>query len=258
MKIIENISYGTDKNNVLDIYLADKENAPVFLYFHGGGLGGGSYRGVDEVNAMKRLAEKGITTISAEYRMYPEAKYPQFIQDSADAAKWVLENISRYTTYSGIFIGGTSAGGYLSQMLCFDKKYFNERNIAVDDIAGFIHDCGQPTTHFNVLRERGFGTDEENLTRRVMVDEAAPMYHIDGTQKYPPMLFIASDNDMPNRLEQTVLMVSILKNYGYDMSKIKLSVMENSTHASYLWTNDDKGENLFVKEVVKFIESMTN
>ena len=39
-------------------------------------------------------------------------------------------------------------------MLCFDKKYLGIHGIKPTDIAGFVHDAGQPTAHFNVLKSR--------------------------------------------------------------------------------------------------------
>ncbi len=249
MKILENISYGTNKNNVLDIYVSEKENSPVFIYFHGGGLEKGSYKYDLETGFPRMLADKGVTVVSAEYRMYPDAKYPDFIEDAADAVLWVIKNIGKYTDFGNIFVGGSSAGAYITQMLCFNKKYFDERGINANDISGFVHDAGQPTTHFNVLRERGFVGN----TRRVVADEAAPIYHIDGTHKYPPMQFIVSDHDMANRYEQTVLMLSVLKNYGYDMDTVDFKIMENTTHCSYNREIDENGENRFARVVYDFI-----
>lgn len=255
MKIIEDVVYGQHKNNVLDIYLTEKENAPVFIYFHGGGLEEGSYKGANVL--MQRIAEKGVNAISAEYRMYPDAKFPDYLQDAANAVLWVKNNLSNYTTFSEIYVGGSSAGGYISQMLCFDKKYFNDAGINEGDVSGFIHDAGQPTTHFNVLRERGFSTEHGGTQYRVVVDNAAPIYHIDGAQKYQPMVFFVSDKDMPNRYEQTKLIVSTIKNYGYDMDKVQLVVMENTTHCSYVNQIDENGQCRFVNEICKFINTFS-
>jgi len=93
-------------------------------------------------------------------------------------------------------------------------------------IKGYVHDAGQPTTHFNVLRERGIDS------RRVIVDEAAPLFHIGKAAGYPPMMFIVSDNDMKNRYEQTQLVLSTLKHFGYDESKIHYRLM-HGTHCHY-------------------------
>ncbi len=248
MKMIEDLSYGEGQDNIFDLYISEKREAPVFVYFHGGGLEGGSYKA--ERDILLQLVQRGITVISAEYRIYPKAKFPDYINDAADMILWVKNNLNKYAEYSDIFVGGSSAGAYITQMLCFNQKYLNDRGINVDEISGFIHDAGQPTTHFNVLKERGLcqidGTADQC---RVLVDEGAPMYYIDGLQKYPPMVFIVSDNDMPNRYEQTKLMVSILKNYGYD--EIELKLMENSEHCSYL-SQDNK--DIFINHIHQFIE----
>ena len=78
------------------------------------------------------------------------------------------------------------------------------------DISGYVHDSGQPTAHFNVLKEKGMDF------RRVIVDETAPLYFVGLEKEYPPMLFIVADQDMENRYEQTVLVLSTMDHFGYD------------------------------------------
>ena len=248
MKIINDIFYIEDGNpsHTLDIYLPDNDSFKVFLYFHGGGLEAGR-KGAAGVFA-EGFTNSGIAVVSAEYRMYPTASYPEFIKDAAAAVSWVFKNMGEYGNIEGIYVGGSSAGGYISQMLCFDKKYLAPFKLNPMDISGFIHDAGQPTTHFNVLRERGIDS------RRVIIDEAAPIYHIGKDKEYPPMLLFVSDNDMPGRLEQTHLLMATLKNFDYDLSKVKLSFMENSRHCSYLKPLES-GENLFVNITSEFIKN---
>ncbi len=134
-------------------------------------------------------------------------------------------------------------------MLCYDGKYLKAHGMRPDGIAGYIHDAGQPTTHFNILKlERGLDR------RRVIIDEAAPLYHIGEAESYPPQLFFVSDNDIKNRYEQTVLTVSTLRDLDYDMSKVELRLMENCTHISYLGATDENGDSVFGKIVTDFIK----
>ena len=177
------------------------------------------------------MASQGIAFVSINYRMYPQAMYPQFICDSAEAVAWVYKNIGEYGNCEGIYIGGSSAGGYLSMMLCFDNKYLAPYKIPEGIIKGYVHDAGQPTTHFNVLRERGIDS------RRVVIDEAAPLYHIGKAVSYPPMMFIVSDNDMKNRYEQTQLVLSTLKHFEYSESNIHYKLM-HGTHCHYSRTEE--------------------
>ena len=230
------------QGQLLDVYLPEGKINAVFLYIHGGGIEAGTKNDGNYFAAL--LAEQGISTVSINYRLYPEAKFPDFVEDSADAVAWVFQNKELFGGCDKIFVGGSSAGGYLSMMLCFDKKYLGIYDIEPTDIAGFIHDAGQPTAHFNVLKSRGIDS------RRIIVDETAPLYHIGRDPEYPPMIFIVSDNDMENRYEQTMLVMSTLKHFRYDESKYSLEV-RNGTHCHY--TNLDDG--VFAGIIENFINN---
>lgn len=228
MKVLKDISYSDigHERQVLDLYLPDCEEFPVFIYFHGGGIENGG-KDIDWAQqGVLSLAEKGIAVVMANYRMYPSAVYPEFIRDAAAVVAWTYKHINEYGKCKGYYVGGSSAGGYISQMLCFDKKYLGAHNIDPSTIDGFIHDAGQPTAHFNVMRERGFDT------RRVVIDETCPIYHIGTAEKYAPMLILVATNDMENRYEQTMLLVSTMKHFRYDMDKVELKVLEG-THCNY-------------------------
>ena len=244
MKVLREIPYGPYSDTTLDIYLPESNTFSVFIYFHGGGLEAGSKEMAE--NFAKELMENHIALVSANYRTYPTAVYPEFIRDAAAAVAWVKTHIAEYGACEKFYVGGSSAGGYLSMMLCFDKKYLAPYGIDPADLSGFIHDAGQPTVHFNVLRERGIDT------RRVMIDESAPIWHVGTAERYAPMLFIVSDNDMENRYEQTVLMLSTLKHFGYDRSKIKYRLM-HGTHCHYAAAPEEGGESVLGKLICDFI-----
>lgn len=246
MKIIENVCYKNTNSdeNMLDIYLPDTDAFPVFVYFHGGGLETGSK---SENKFYKALVKKGVAVVTANYRLYPNAKFPDFIEDAAATVAWAYKNMSNYGKISSFFVGGSSAGGYISQMLCFDKKYLSHYGIDSDSVDGYIHDSAQPTTHFNILRERGIDT------RRVIIDEAAPLYHITKDRNYAPMKIIVSDNDMQNRLEQTMLLISTLKTFGCNENNVDFNLMKDSEHCSYVDAQNEDGKWLFADMIYEFI-----
>jgi len=246
MKSFKDINYGNFNHpeQVLDIHLPDCDEFPVFVYFHGGGIESGDK---DIPELAEYLTKNNIALVSCNYRMYPTAVYPEFIRDAACAVAWVKNNIENYGKATKIFVGGSSAGGYISLMLCFDKKYLAPYNINPDEIDGFIHDAGQPTVHFNVLRERGIDS------RRVIVDEAAPIYHITENKNYAPMLIIVSDDDMENRYEQTKLLMSTLKHFNGDLPQITLKEM-HGTHCQYVVDLEYQGEYVFGNIVTEYIK----
>ena len=193
----------------------------------------------------KTLAKRNIATASVEYRMYPNAKFPEFIEDGATSIRWLKDNISNWGNCRRMLVGGSSAGGYISMMLCFDDKFLNAVDLKPTDIDGYIHDAGQPTAHFNVLRERNIDR------RRIIVDETAPMYFVGTKDSYSPMMFIVSDDDMFGRYEQTMLMINTLAHFGHS-EKIFFE-LQHGKHCEYVYKTDDNGEGIFGNIVISFI-----
>ncbi|MBE6691192.1 MAG: alpha/beta hydrolase [Ruminococcaceae bacterium] len=246
MKTIENICYG---NETLDLYLPDTAHFDLFVYFHGGGLEQGDKGAAATKLSAPYLAASGVAMASCNYRMYPDAKYPDFVEDAATAVHWLSHHIREYGKCERIFVGGSSAGGYLSMMLCFDKRWYAACGDFPVPVCGYFHDAGQPTCHFNVLRERGIDP------RRVIIDDSAPLYHIGAEAEYPPMMFVVSDNDMKNRLEQTGLVLSTLRHFGYDQSKIHYRLMRGK-HCAYCKAVDEHGDPVLGKMILEFIEKV--
>lgn len=244
MNVMENLIYGTlDSAHTLNLYLPNGAVSSVFVYFHGGGLEGGDKQCADAFAPY--LASRGIAVVSANYRMYPTAKYPDFIYDAAQAVAWTDAYMHREIGCDRLYVGGSSAGGYLSMMLCFDKRYLKSVGLDNSAIAGYFHDAGQPTAHFNVLK---YGKID---SRRIIVDETAPLYYVGLEREYPPMRFVVSDNDMKNRYEQTMLLLSTLSHFGYQGFD---HVVMNGRHCEYCTKTEEKGESVFGQMIYDFVK----
>ncbi len=249
MRTIHNIRYSDlgHERQVLDLHLPDRESFPVFIYFHGGGIEGGDKAETLYQPMIRDLVEAGVAVAMSNYRLYPSARFPEFIQDAAAAVAWVKAHIHEYGEATAIYVGGSSAGGYLTQMLCFDRRYLDACGVDADGIDGYFMDAGQPTVHFNVLRERGLDS------RRALVDEAAPLYFIDGTRTYPPMKILVSDHDMDCRPEQTALLVATMRHLGCDMSRVDYEIVPDSGHCAYLGKLDENGKSVFARMILNYI-----
>ncbi len=190
---------------VMDIYYPKgKKDFATILWFHGGGITGGSKE------IPKALMDKGYAIIGVGYRLSPKVKAPAYIEDAAAAVAWAFQHIGNYGGATNlIFVSGHSAGGYLGMMITLDKKYLAKYNIDANRIAAVVPFSGQAITHFTVRDERGIkGTQP-------IIDEYAPLYHVRGDA--PPMLLITGDREMEllGRYEENAYLNRMMKLAGH-------------------------------------------
>jgi acetyl esterase len=90
---------------------------PVLVYFHGGGWVIGNIESHDPVCRELTHAADCIT-ISVDYRLAPEHKYPAAPEDCYAATRWAVENASSFNgDPTRVAIGGDSAGGNLTAVV---------------------------------------------------------------------------------------------------------------------------------------------
>lgn len=87
---------------------------PGLLYFHGGGMIGGSIDSFDYF-ARRLAAETGAVVVSVDYRLAPEHKYPVANDEAYAAWLWLLENHHLHGIHADLIgVAGDSAGGSLA------------------------------------------------------------------------------------------------------------------------------------------------
>src|ERR1700761_4761144 len=133
------IAYAPGDRHSVDIYApAGRINAPVVVFIYGGGWEDGSKSTYRFVGAA--LAGHGFLTVIPDYRLFPQVRFPSFLQDNAAAIAWTRANIARYSgDPRQIFLMGHSAGAYNVAMLTLDKQWLAADGMDPDrDIAGVI------------------------------------------------------------------------------------------------------------------------
>jgi len=113
--------------------------APVILYFHGGGFIMGSIEDHDPLCG--KLADAACAiVIAAEYRLAPEHPFPACIEDAVLLAEWAAENAARFGgDPERIMAAGDSSGATISAALALISKAANSRE-------AFSASCGQAET----------------------------------------------------------------------------------------------------------------
>lgn len=117
-------AYGTHPRQKLDIYRPAKAEGPVptVVFFYGGSWKRGNR--ADYAFAGQALANQGFVVAVADYRTYPEIKFPTFVDDAAQAVAWMHKNAEKFGGKAeDIHLIGHSAGAHIAAFLALDRSY---------------------------------------------------------------------------------------------------------------------------------------
>ena len=236
-----NINFYKDK--YMDLFLPDTEEFYTIIHFHGGGLVEGDKGDTHEY--CKHLVNAGFAVYTANYSLYPNAKFPDYLIDAVEAVKYAKNHISKFGKSKGFIISGQSAGAWITLMLCFNK----DLGVSNEDIVGWISDSAQPTSHFHIIEI------EQGLDPSIMkIDQTAPLYYLNKKTRFSNLLLICYENDLPNRLTQNNLLVSAIKALN-KKAKLTYKVLSGE-HCAGSSKLDADGEYATIKEIKEWVKTL--
>lgn len=141
-RIAQDIAFGDAYRQRLDIYAPTGLDAdaalPVIVFIHGGGWRAGDKAGYEF--AGRAFSARGFVTVVPNYRLSPAARFPAFVEDGADALRWVRANIAaRGGDPERIILVGHSAGAHIAALLAMDEHWLGTDRAA---IAGWVGMAG--------------------------------------------------------------------------------------------------------------------
>jgi acetyl esterase/lipase len=166
---------------------AAHKGLPVVVFFYGGSWDSGdraSYKFIGEA-----ITSQGFIAVIPDYRVYPEVLFPDFMQDPAQAAKWVKLHAAEFGgDPERVFLAGHSAGAHIAAMLVLDPEFLAQQASKPGDFAGMIGLAG-PYDFLPLKSERLktiFGDQEQRA-------KSQPINFVTGHN--PPMLLMVGDKD---------------------------------------------------------------
>jgi acetyl esterase/lipase len=188
--VTRDIPYGPAARQMMDVYRPARAAGPtpVVVFFYGGGWRFGERRHYRFVAAS--LARAGLVAAVPDYRLYPEVRFPSFIEDGALA----VAQMRRLATSCGgdaarLFVVGHSAGAYITAMLAVAPGYLAAVGLARKHLAGAVGLAGPydilPITVAAIKPVFASAADDLRRTQ--------PIFHVDGNNA--PLLLLHGDRD---------------------------------------------------------------
>ncbi len=135
------VAYGPLPRQKLDVYrptvAAPAGGYPVAVFFYGGSWNRGER--ADYKFTAAALASRGVLTLVADYRLYPEIRYPTFLEDCAQALAYGLREAAALGgNPKRVFVVGHSAGAYNAAMLALDARWLRGAGHDPSELAGWV------------------------------------------------------------------------------------------------------------------------
>jgi acetyl esterase/lipase len=204
------IPYGKRPRQQLDVYSPwHAKGNPIIVFWYGGGWEDGRKSQYRFVGAA--LAKAGYVAVLPDYRLYPEARFPGFIEDGAEALAWVASHAEEIGgDPKRIYVAGHSAGAHLAGMLAYDPSKLERVGLPADTVRGFIGLSGP------------YALDPNNDTYRAIF--AAPFAHADwqpvqlAQPGAPPALLIHGEADEVVSVAHAREMATALESIGVQVT----------------------------------------
>lgn len=231
---------------------------PVIVWIHGGALIFGSRNDLLK-EQMEFYLSAGYSILSIDYRLAPETKLPEIIEDIKDAIVWVQNNGALFQIDpKRIFVVGHSAGGYLALMTGFilkipprgivsfygygdiqskwyshpDSFYVSLGLVPKEKAYKKIHDKVITNASFDdrfdlylYCRQNGLWTNivsgHDVIKEPEYFNQFCPVKNINN--KFPSVLLIHGDKDTDVPFEQSILMDQALSHNGIDHQFIRMA-----------------------------------
>ncbi|WP_188901278.1 alpha/beta hydrolase [Deinococcus aerophilus] len=221
LNVTQNVRYGPDPRNVLDVYAPqDVTGAPVVLFIHGGSWQGGDKEGHKFVG--ESLARAGYVTGVMNYRLAPQNRYPSYVQDAAAALKVLRERARSYGgSPDNLFVTGHSAGGFNAVEVVDNARWLREAGVPISAVRGVIGVAGPYSYDFRdfpsaVAFPAGATPDEVMPDRHVRPDA-------------PPHLLLVAANDTTVAPANAANMEAALQRAGVPVKRTVLPGVNHIT-----------------------------
>ncbi len=214
------VAFAPDVGLSMDIYrprMGSGRLAPVVVFFYGGSWQRGTREQYKFVG--QRLADNGVLAVVADYRTYPRALFPAFMEDAARAVRRTRDEAAGWGgDPKRLFIAGHSAGAQIAALLATDSRYLNAQGMKPGQLAGVVGLSGP--YDFNIT-----GDLVEVFGPPTLWPRAQAVNFVDGDE--PPFLLLHGTGDKVVEYVDSVQLAEKLRSHGVPAT---LKLLPNAGH----------------------------
>ncbi len=221
LSVTRDVHYGPDVRNLLDVYRpSDAAKAPILLFIHGGSWNNGDkndYKFVGE-----SFARAGYVTAVMSYRLAPLHRYPAYIQDAAQALKFVRDHAADYGgNPDQLYVMGHSAGAFNAAEVVDNARWLTEAGVPIKAVKAVVGVAGPYSYDYRTLPSASafpVGSDPADVM---------PSFHV--RKDAPPHLLLVAANDTVVEPANGDKMEAALKAAGVPVTKTVLPGLNHYT-----------------------------
>ncbi|KXS10398.1 alpha/beta-hydrolase [Gonapodya prolifera JEL478] len=222
-----------------------KEDAPIVIYFHGGGYVAGHVAG--HRSQTFPLALRGLSVLSVDYRLAPENPHPAAITDARSVWKWVLS--TGHLPKNVVFSGDSAGGGLTYALSLYLRDIGEELPAGLACITPYVDLSLQSPTH-NLLDEfqlciltkqalehstkRGYGGAAHHKLKTEPY--YSPVFGSVTKAKLPPQLIVTGTVDL---FYADCMAMALRRSHGGET--VRLEIYENRNHDFQMSDNSPLG-----------------
>ena len=183
------IRFGPEVRHALDVYVPKQRIGPlpIVVFFYGGSWKRGER--ADYLFVADALTSRGYVVIVPDYRLFPDVRFPAFVEDGAKAVRRVLDHVADFGgDPDRLYLMGHSAGAHIAAMLTLEESYLAAEGVPVNSIRGMIALAGPYA--FYPSRTASVAPIFAHLADQ---NAARPIVFVDGDEA--PMLLLHGEDD---------------------------------------------------------------
>ncbi len=214
----------------LDIYVHDPltESSPVMVWVHGGGYMAGDKGHSKELDPKPEYftLKMGYVFVSVNYRLMPEGRYPNGVQDLANALAWVADNIDEFGgDPEQVYLMGHSSGANMAAKVATNPEFLEIAGKGLKLVKGAI-----------LVDGNAYALEESHINPRVKAyygdkwKTAQPISHVQQGRDIPPFLLLhvaGGSNFGSNSEQQAMALAGKLESRGFRAERVALDGVEH-------------------------------